>query len=77
VLYELCTLKHPFESNNQGALILKIVRGKYNPINATQYSKELGMMVDKLLCKDYKRRPSIQEILDSDAVKEKCYSLSY
>jgi len=33
VLYELCTLKHPFESNNQGALILKIVRGKYNPIS--------------------------------------------
>ena len=30
VLYELCTLKYPFEANNQGALILKIIRGKYN-----------------------------------------------
>jgi NIMA (never in mitosis gene a)-related kinase len=26
VLYELCTLKHPFEAQNQGALILKILR---------------------------------------------------
>ena len=58
VLYELCTLKHPFESNNQGALILKIVRGKYNPIS-TQYSKDLSSMVDLCLCKDYKKRPSI------------------
>ena len=32
VLYEMCTLRHPFEAQNQGALILKILRGKYNPI---------------------------------------------
>lgn len=29
VLYELCTLRHPFEANNQAALFLKIIRGKY------------------------------------------------
>ena len=29
VLYELCTFRHPFEANNQGALILKIVRGQF------------------------------------------------
>ena len=27
VLYELCTFRHPFEAKNQGALIMKIVRG--------------------------------------------------
>jgi serine/threonine protein kinase len=51
---ELCTLKHPFESNNQGALILKIVKGKYNPISSS-YSKDLSAMVDLCLCKDYKK----------------------
>ena len=40
VLYELCTFKHPFEANNQGALILKIVRGKFAPIPSS-YSSEL------------------------------------
>ena len=70
VLYELCTLKHPFESNNQGALILKIVRGKYNPIPTT-YSRQLSEVVDKLLNKNYKIRPSIQEILEMQFVKEK------
>jgi NIMA (never in mitosis gene a)-related kinase len=76
VLYELCTLKHPFESNNQGALILKIVRGKYNPISS-QYSKELAAMVDCCLCKDYKKRPSIQEILDKPIMQEKAQTFCY
>lgn len=58
VLYEMCTLRHPFEANNQGALILKIVRGKFDPIPST-FSKELSEMVNSLLTRDYKKRPSI------------------
>ena len=76
VLYELCTLKHPFESNNQGALILKIVRGKYNPI-PTLYSKELSQLVDQCLCKDYKKRPSIFEILSNPTMIQKAQYLGY
>jgi len=64
VLYEMCTLRHPFEANNQGALILKIVRGKFDPIPST-FSKELSDMVNALLTRDYKKRPSIQEVLES------------
>jgi hypothetical protein len=39
-------------------LILKIVRGKFNPIPAS-YSKDLSDLVNSLLLKDYKKRPSI------------------
>ena len=70
VLYELCTLKHPFESTNQGALILKIVRGKYAAISS-QYSRDLSAMVDLCLCKDYKKRPSINDILEKPIMQEK------
>ncbi len=28
VLYEMCTFKHPFDAANQGALVLKIIKGK-------------------------------------------------
>lgn len=59
VLYEMCTYKHPFEAANQAALILKILRAKYLPISE-KYSKNLREMVDKLLCKDYRERPSIE-----------------
>ena len=53
VLYELCTLRHPFEAMNQGALCLKILRAQYAPIPAT-YSRSLKDMVDKMLTKDYR-----------------------
>ncbi len=64
VLYELCTLRHPFEAANQGALILKILRGKFNPIPSI-YSKPLHDMIDLLLKKDYRQRPTITDILSS------------
>ncbi len=70
VLYELCTLRHPFESNNQGALILKIVRGKYQPVSSS-YSKELSSLVDKCLIKDYRRRPTMNEILNMPIIIDK------
>ena len=40
VLYELCTLKHAFESNNLLGLVFKIVKGDYEPIS-DHYSLEM------------------------------------
>jgi len=46
VLYEMCNQKPPFDASNQGALILKIIKGKYFvlcryvPLNSC-YSKDL------------------------------------
>ena len=76
VLYELCTLRHPFEAQNQGALALKILRGQYSPIPAT-YSRSLKELVDKLLTKDYRQRPDIDQILRFDSVLEKMRLYGY
>ncbi len=51
VLYELCTGKHPFNGANQGALIMRIVRGKFDPI-PTSYSADLSGLVNKMLQTD-------------------------
>ena len=32
VLYECCTGRHPFEAQNEGALIRKIMKGVYPPV---------------------------------------------
>ena len=45
VLYELCTFKHPFDATNQAALIMKIIRGRYDPI-VSNYSKNLIDIID-------------------------------
>lgn len=62
VLYEMCTQKHPFEANNQAALLLKILRGKFNPISSG-YSADLTEIIDLCLSKDYRKRPNAGDLL--------------
>jgi hypothetical protein len=62
VLYELASLKHPFDASNQGALILKIIRGKFPPLTAS-YSPHVRQLIDACLRKDAARRPSVSEVL--------------
>jgi NIMA (never in mitosis gene a)-related kinase 1/4/5 len=63
ILYEMATYKHPFNATNQGALILKILRGKYDPIANKDLSSDLKKMVDILLEKSYFKRPAVTEII--------------
>lgn len=70
VLYEIITHRHPFQSTNQGALILKIIRGKYDPIPGT-YSSDLASVVSACLTKDYKKRLDVRGLLELPCVKTK------
>ena len=76
VLYELCTFKHPFEAKNQGQLIMKIVRGQFTPVSS-KYSEALREMVRMLLLKNYKKRPSMAEILNTDEMKKRMQLYGY
>ncbi len=62
VLYEMCALKHPFESRNQAALIMKIIQGKYDPLSTT-YSRDMIDIVTQCLQKDYRKRPTVHDVL--------------
>lgn len=44
ILYELCTMKHPFDAKTQGGLFLKIIKESYEPI-PDHYSKELSDLI--------------------------------
>jgi len=74
ILYELCSLHHPFEAKNQAALLLKIIRGKCESIPRI-YSRQLGEIVHSCLIKDYKKRPSINAILQLEVVQSKAQLL--
>ena len=76
ILYELCTFKHPFEANNQGALILKIMNGSPENLN-NYYSKDLKDLIYLLLEKDSRKRPSCKDILNLDFVRNKLKSLGF
>jgi len=69
VIYEMCTLQHPFDAKNQVALLAKIVRGKYTPVPEV-YSSELRNLIIGCLLQDYNHRPSCSELLGSIAARD-------
>ncbi|CAK6957963.1 serine/threonine-protein kinase Nek3 [Scomber scombrus] len=67
VLYELCTLRHPFQAPSWKSLILKVCRGTYPPLpNHLPY--ELQYLVKQMFKTNPKDRPSLHTILTSHRV---------
>lgn len=62
LLYEMITLKMPFEASSLPMLSLKIIRGSYNPVPSC-FSIELQNLVKSLLLVDSNKRPSVLDIL--------------
>ncbi|XP_076858156.1 serine/threonine-protein kinase Nek5 isoform X3 [Brachyhypopomus gauderio] len=62
VLYELCTLKHPFEGRSLRQLIVRICRGHYVPVSQ-RYSAELRLLLSQLFKVHPLDRPSVNSLL--------------
>ncbi|XP_069496117.1 serine/threonine-protein kinase Nek3 isoform X4 [Ambystoma mexicanum] len=67
VLYELCTLKHPFQANSWKNLIRKICQGSYSPL-PSQYSYELHYLLKQMFKRSPKDRPSASTILSRSSL---------
>jgi serine/threonine protein kinase len=61
-LYELTTLKPPFQARNQIQLAMRIKEGKFEKINK-RYSEELWRVIIWMLNTNYEKRPSAEELL--------------
>ncbi|KAK2499548.1 hypothetical protein MC885_001321 [Smutsia gigantea] len=62
ILYELCTLQHPFQANSWKSLILKICQGSVSPL-PSHYSYELQHLIKQLFKKNPSQRPSATTLL--------------
>ncbi|XP_014858173.1 PREDICTED: serine/threonine-protein kinase Nek5 isoform X2 [Poecilia mexicana] len=62
VLYELCSLRHPFEGNSLRQLVSKICRGHYAPV-PSRYSHDLRLLVTQLFKVNPRDRPSVSSVL--------------
>ena len=58
ILYEMWSLKRPFEADNLAGVVNKIINEDYADI-PENFSAELTYMVDMLLVKDPNLRPTI------------------
>ena len=70
ILYELCTYKHPFNAKYQASLVMKILENKPKSIHK-YYSDELHKLINLILDKNYKTRPSCDDILRLPFVVDK------
>lgn len=67
ILYELCTLKHPFQANSWKSLILKICQGSISPL-PSHYSYELQQLLKQMFKKNPSQRPSTTTLLARSTV---------
>ena len=65
ILYELCTLKHAFHSENLLGLVYKIVQEEPEPIPES-FGSEMQELVNLLLQKDNNKRPRIIDIIRNE-----------
>ena len=63
LLYEMCTFNKPFKEEKEEELNRKIIEYIY-PSIGNKYSKELIILIDQLLLKNQKERPSIKDIIN-------------
>lgn len=69
ILYELITLKKPFESETVNGVLQQIIKATFEPLPSDTNS-DLKMLVVALLNKDYMKRPSIFEVASFPCVKK-------
>ncbi|KAG8452790.1 hypothetical protein GDO86_004544 [Hymenochirus boettgeri] len=69
VLYEMCTLKHPFQASSWKNLILKICQGSYKPL-PSHYSFELRSIIKQMFRKNPHNRPSTSTILSRGSLSK-------
>ena len=74
VLYEMTTLRHPFDAESQLSLYSKIINEKYEEVDGN-YSNELKRMIKALLEKDARNRPRMVDIINLDIFIEKIKKL--
>ena len=74
ILYQMTTLKMPFQGNNFKEVYNNVLKCKYAPLPAI-YSKDLNLIIKKMLQIDPDKRPSASEILEDPIIKEKMETL--
>ena len=70
LLYEMCALMPHFNAQSLHQLAQKIVQAKYDKL-PRQYSAQLNQLLTSMLLKDPRRRPNINEVLNTPLLKKR------
>jgi len=70
VLYEMLTLKHPFDGRSMQQLVVKICRGNYRPVNP-KYSQDVQKLMKSMMNLSQSKRPSVNGILKKTFIQRR------
>ena len=70
LLYEVASLRCPFDAKDMRGLVIKILRGAYPPL-PRGFSAELGDLVNRCLARQPARRPTVNELLMLPVVRRR------
>lgn len=68
VIYEICTFQRPFSGNTINSLTHNITCSKQSQI-PSDYSKDLALLIDTCLIKNYNKRPRVDLLLSEECKK--------
>ena len=68
LLYEMASLRCPFDARDMRGLVIKILRGAYPPLPKA-FSPGLGQLVGRCLHRQPSQRPSVNELLALPVVR--------
>ena len=71
LLYELVSLKYPFDASSLPKLMIKIMKGQYSKLSNKNYSTDIKNLIYHLLDVDPSKRPDIKSILDLPIMKNR------
>ncbi|VDN42276.1 unnamed protein product [Gongylonema pulchrum] len=75
VLYELAELRRAFDGENLPSIVMKITKGKYNPVSE-HWSVELKQLISAILDVNEKKRPLLKEILTCPLILPVCLAIN-
>ncbi|XP_065923663.1 serine/threonine-protein kinase Nek4 [Magallana gigas] len=68
-VYEMTTLKRPFNAHRMHQLIFEIVHGQMPPMPNDEYSSQLIEIIERMICRNPDERPSATELLQDVVFK--------
>jgi NIMA (never in mitosis gene a)-related kinase len=74
VIYEACTLQPPFKARDMNGLFKSVCKGSYPDI-PQEYSKDLRQILKALLQVQPDLRPSCEQLLEMQVIRERMHLL--
>ena len=68
-MYQLCALDYPYKTNNFYEITQEILSDSVFPRIPEEYSEGLNQIIQKMLIRDYTKRPSASELLETEYFK--------